>query len=121
MKKCTMTLVVILFVGFASFFLHTNTSYANEACFIVTDSQWGKGCDGDPNSLQLTVQNNCDKKMSLLYCLAREGNKKLCHVKENMEAKASLVISACNATGTYEFTGCEKAYDCKQKLKKKQQ
>ena len=117
--KYAMTLIVLVLAGFGPFFLHTNVSQANEACFTVIDSQWGKGCnEDDPNSLQLTVKNTCDKKMTLLYCMDRGANRKHCQVKENMEAKASLVISACNASGSYEFIGCERARDCKKELEK---
>ena len=117
--KYALTLLVILVVGFGTFFLHTNVSDADEACFNVTESQWGKGCSDDPSSLELTVQNICKETMTLLYCLGQEGGAKDCKVKENIEGKASFKISACKATGSYEFTGCQSGYDCKQELKKK--
>ena len=115
--KYVMTLIAIMVVGFATLFLHTDVSEANNACFIVTDSQWGKQCNEDPNSLELTVKNTCDKKMSLLYCMDQEGGAKVCKVMEDVEGGASIKISACKATGSYDFTGCERAYDCKQELK----
>ena len=117
--KYVLTILVLMAVGFGTFFLHTNVSEANDACFTVIDSQWGKGCkDDDPDSLQLTVQNVCDKTMSLLSCMDREGGKPFCVVKENIKAKGTFVMSACNATGNYKFTGCQRAYDCKQELKR---
>ncbi|KKL73246.1 hypothetical protein LCGC14_2076830 [marine sediment metagenome] len=121
MKKCAMTLLVILFVGFASFFALTGPAGAGEACFQVTDSAWGTKCDGDPNSLELTVKNVCKEKMAFLFCLNKEDGKKDCQVRESVQGGASLKIFTCNASGSYEFIACEKAYDCKQELKKKQQ
>ncbi len=116
--KYVMTLLVIMVVGFGTLFFTTNIAESNDACFQVTSSQWGGQCNEDPNSLELTVQNVCNNKMALLYCLAQEGGRKDCKVKENIEGKASFKISACKATGSYEFTGCERGYDCKQELKK---
>ena len=119
--KCTLTLIVLMVVGFGSFFLPTNVIANDATCFVVTDSQWGKGCSADPNSLLLTVQNVCDKTMSLLSCMGQEGGKPSCLVKENIKAKASLEVSACNATGSYVFTGCERARDCNKALEMSQQ
>ena len=117
--KYVLTILVLMAVGFGTFFLHTNVSEANDACFTVIDSQWGKGCSEDPSSLELTVQNICKEKMTLLYCLGQEGGAKDCKIRENVQGKASFKISACKATGSYDFTGCQRAYDCKQELKKK--
>ncbi len=117
MKKCSMTLLVILFVGFASLFVHTNVSHASDACFIVTDSQWGKSCDGDPNSLELTIKNTCDKKMALLSCMDHTDSKKSCSVRGDIEGGANVKIFTCNANGNYKLIGCERTYDCKQAMK----
>ncbi len=116
--KCVMTLIFLVLAGFGALILHPGVADADEACFQVTGSQWGTSCNEDPDSLELTVQNVCDKKMTLLYCLSQDGGKKVCKVKENVQGKASIKISACKATGSYDFTGCERAYDCKQELKK---
>ncbi len=117
MKKCAMTLLVYLFVGFASFLLHTGHAGANEACFQVTDSAWGTKCDGDPNSLELTVKNTCDKKMALLSCMDRTDSKRSCSVRGDIEGGANVKIFTCNANGNYKLIGCERTYDCKQAMK----
>ncbi len=116
--KHVLTLIVLMLAGFGTIFLHTNVSDANEACFNVTGSQWGKVCNDDPSGLELTVENVCKEKMTLLYCLGQEGGARLCKIRENIPGGASFKISACKATGSYDFTGCERAYDCKQELKR---
>jgi hypothetical protein len=116
----TLTLIVILVGVFATFFLHAYTVEAgDDACFQVQASQWGKSCGEDPSALEITLKNVCSKKMSLIYCLDQEGGKRDCRIKANISGGDLFKVSACKATGNYEFTACEKTRDCKKELKKK--
>ena len=119
MIKYTMTILVIMVVGFATFFGLTNTARANSACFQVASSEWATQCNADPNALELTVKNACKEKMALLSCMDKTDGKKDCKVNGSVAGGATVKIFTCNASGSYEFVGCEKAYDCQLELKKK--
>lgn len=119
MRNNLLTLLVLLIVGFATIILQASATSANNACFQVKASQWGARCGGDPLSLEITVENTCQQKMSLLYCLEQEGGKKECNVAADIMAGDTTKVFTCKGTGNYEFIACEKSKDCKKELKKK--
>ena len=84
----------------------------------MVDSAWGKYCDGDSSSLELTVQNTCIEPMSLLYCFEQEGGGWDCSVAENIGVEEMAIIHSCKNTGNYRLTACEYLSDCKQQLEK---
>ena len=88
-------------------------------CFKVVASQWGKHCDGDPSSLELTVKNTCNDAMSLLYCLEQEGGAWDCQIMQDIKKDAEVTVHSCKNTGNYEFTACLDTYDCQQEKEKK--
>ncbi|MFC1769949.1 hypothetical protein ACFLZI_02690 [Nitrospirota bacterium] len=89
---------------------------AGENCFSITGSAWGKHCDADPSSLELTVKNICDKKMNLNFCIEQEGGVWDCKGVQAVNEGAEATFSSCKNTGNYKLTACEDDIeDCKQK------
>lgn len=108
----------MLLAGFGAISALAPSDAEARECFKILGSGWGKHCNGDTSSLELTVQNMCVEPMSLLYCFEQEGGGWDCKIAENIGVKATATVFSCKNTGNYRLIACEHLRDCKQELKK---
>jgi hypothetical protein len=86
--------------------------FAADNCFVVKSSEWGKFCEGKPESLSITVTNTCEKPYVLSICIEQKSGEWKCELTDAFEPGAEKTYGVCEATGNYKLAQCYRLKNC---------
>ncbi len=104
-----------LFLGFALLFAVLglySAAWGQDNCFNVTSSEWGNFCEGDKDSISLTVTNTCEKEYALSICIEKTNGEWDCTLVEVFEPGVEKVFGTCGSTGKYKLAQCFRIRGC---------